>query len=134
MPEETHEPAAPSAAQAEPMSGKQRAAETARALIRKTKRATRRRFPTEDKIRIVMEGIRGELPVAELCRREGIHPTIYYKWLKDFLEAGKARLRGDAVREATSDEVKQLRQEVERLKQLVADLSVANMLLKKSQS
>ena len=116
------------------MSGTARSAETARALIRKAKRATRRRFPTEDKVRIVMEGIRGEVPVAELCRREGIHPTIYYKWLKDFLEAGKARIRGDALREATSEEVKQLRQENERLKQLVADLSVANMLLKKSQS
>lgn len=116
------------------MGGPARSAETARALIRKTKRATRRRFPVEEKVRIVMEGLRGELPVAELCRREGIHPTIYYKWLKDFLEAGKARMRGDSLREATSEEVKALRQENERLKQLVADLSVANMLLKKSQS
>ena len=81
-----------------------------------------------------MEGVRGEISVAELCRREGIHPTIYYKWLKDFMEAGKARMRGDTLREATSDEVKALRQENERLKQLVADLSVANMLLKKNQS
>lgn len=116
------------------MAGPGRSAETARALIRKTKRATRRRFPVEEKVRIVMEGVRGELPVAELCRREGIPPTIYYKWLKDFLEAGKARMRGDSLREATSEEVKALRQENERLKQLVADLSVANMLLKKSQS
>jgi len=116
------------------MSGATRSAETARALIRKTKRATRRRFPTEEKIRIVMEGIRGEVAVAELCRREGIYPTIYYKWLKDFMEAGKARMRGDDLRQATSDEVKELRQESARLKQLVADLSVANMLLKKSSS
>jgi transposase len=116
------------------MAGPVRSAETARVLIRKTKRATRRRFPVEEKVRIVMQGVRGELPVAELCRREGIHPTIYYKWLKDFLEAGKARMRGDSLREATSEEVKALRQENERLKQLVADLSVANMLLKKSQS
>jgi len=116
------------------MTGATRSAETARALIRKTKRATRRRFPTEDKIRIVIEGVRGEISVAELCRREGIHPTIYYKWLKDFMEAGKARMRGDTVREATSDEVKALRRENERLKQLVADLSVANLLLKKNQS
>ena len=116
------------------MAGATRSAETVHALIRKTKRPTRCRFPTEDKIRIVMEGVRGEISVAELCRREGIHPTIYYKWLKDFMEAGKARMRGDSLREATSDEVKQLRQENERLKQLVADLSVANMLLKKSQS
>jgi transposase len=116
------------------MTGATRSAETASTLIRKTKRATRRRFPTEEKIRIVMEGVRGEVSVAELCRREGIHPTIYYKWLKDFMEAGKARMRGDTLREATSEEVKLLRQENERLKQLVADLSVANMLLKKSQS
>lgn len=116
------------------MTGATRSAETAHALIRKTKCATRRRFPTEEKIRIVMEGVRGEVSVAELCRREGIHPTIYYKWLKDFMEAGKARMRGDTLREATSEEVKLLRQENERLKQLVADLSVANMLLKKSQS
>jgi transposase len=68
-----------------------RSAETARALIRKTKRAIRRRFPTEDKIRIVIEGMRGEISVAELCRREGIHPTIYYKWLKDFMEASTMR-------------------------------------------
>ncbi len=116
------------------MAGPTRSAETARALIRKTKRATRRRFPTEDKIRIVMEGIRGEISVSELCRREGIHPTIYYKWRKDFMEAGKGRMRGDALREANSDEVKALRQENERLKQLVADLSVANMLLKKARA
>jgi transposase len=93
------------------VTGATRSAETARALIRKTKRATRRRFPTEDKIRIVMEGVRREISIAELCRREGIHPTIYYKWLKDFMEAGKARMRGDTLREATSDEVKLLRQE-----------------------
>ena len=91
------------------MAGPARSAETARALIRKTKRATRRRFPTEEKIRIVIEGVRGEVSVAELCRREGIHPTIYYKWLKDFMEAGKARMRGDSLREATRDEVKALR-------------------------
>jgi transposase len=80
-----------------------------------------------------MEGIRGEVAVAELCRREAIHPTVYYKWLKDFMEAGKSRMRGDALREANRDEVQELRQENERLKQLVADLSLANMVLKKSQ-
>ena len=111
---------------------KTRSAQTARALIQRAKRATRRRFPTEDKIRIVLEGIRGEVSVAELCRREGMHPTIYYKWLKDFMEAGKARMRGDSRREATVDEVAELRQENERLKQLVADLSLANLTLKKS--
>ena len=111
-----------------------RRGETARQLIRRAKQASRRKFPAEEKIRIVMEGVRAEVSVADLCRREGIHPTIYYKWLKDFMEAGKGRMRGDALREATSDEVKALQQENERLKQLVADLSVANMLLKKSQS
>jgi transposase len=110
-----------------------RRGETARQLIRRAKRASRRKFPAEEKIRIVMEGIRAEVSVADLCRREGIHPTIYYKWLKDFMEAGKGRLRGDAKREATSHEVQDLRQENERLKLLVADLSLENLTLKKSQ-
>ena len=79
-----------------------------------------------------LAGSRGEVAVAELCRREGIHPTIYYKWLKDFMEAGKGRMRGDTKREATSEEVRQLREENERLKQLVAELSLANLTLKKS--
>ena len=114
-------------------SGAVRSAETARVLVRRAKRAARRKFAAEEKVRIVMEGIRGELPVAELCRREGMHPAIYYKWMKDFLEAGKARMRGDALREATTDEVQQLRQENERLKMLVADLSLDKLLLKKSQ-
>ncbi len=109
-----------------------RAGETAGQLIRQAKRASRRKFPTEEKIRIVLEGVRAEVSVSELCRREGIHPTIYYKWLKDFMEAGKARLRGDTKREATSEEVQQLRGENERLKQLVAELSLANLTLKKS--
>jgi transposase len=109
-----------------------RRGETARQLIRRAKRASRRKFPAEEKIRIVLEGIRGEVSVTELCRREGIHPTIYYKWLKDFLEAGKGRLRGDARREATSGEVQELRRENERLKLLVADLSLENLTLKKS--
>jgi transposase len=81
--------------------GATRSTETGRALIHKTKRATRRRCPTEEKIRIVMEGVRGEVSVAELCRREGIHPTIYSQWLKDCMEAGKARMRGDTLREAS---------------------------------
>lgn len=109
-----------------------RAGENARQLIRRAKRASRRRFPAEEKIRILLEGIRAEVSVAELCRREGIHPTVYYKWLKDFMEAGKSRLRGDTKREATAEEVRQLREENERLKQLVADLSLTNLTLKKS--
>src|SRR5437867_6832562 len=100
---------------------------TARKLIRKAKQATRRQFPADEKIRIVMEGVRAEVSVAELCRREGIVPTVYYKWLKDFMEAGKARLRGDVQRQATTVEVKELRQENERLKRLVAELSLDNM-------
>ena len=103
-----------------------------RQLMRRTKRITRRRFSADEKIRIVLEGVRAEQPVSELCRREGIHPTIYYKWLKEFMEAGKARLRGDTTREATSEEVTQLRQENERLKELVGEVSLTNMLLKKS--
>jgi transposase len=112
--------------------GRARSGETARELIRKAKQVTRRKFPAEEKIRIVMEGIRAEVSVAELCRREGIAPTVYYKWLKDFMEAGRGRLRGDSQRQATSEEVKGLRQENERLKQLVAELSLDNMVLKKS--
>ena len=112
--------------------GRARSGETARELIRKTKQVTRRKFPAEEKIRIVMEGIRAEVSVSELCRREGIAPTVYYKWLKDFMEAGRGRLRGDSQRQATSEEVKGLRQENERLKQLVAELSLDNMVLKKS--
>jgi transposase len=81
----------------------------------------------------VVEGTRGEVVVSELCRREGIHPTIYYKWLKDFVEAGKERQRGDTKRETTSKEVRQVREENERLKQLLAELSLANLTLKRSQ-
>jgi transposase len=117
---------------AKPSSGQGRSSEVARALIRRTKPASRRRFPAEEKIRILLEGIRAELSVAELCRREGIHPTVYYTWQKDFMEAGKARMRGDSLRDATTVEVRDLRQENERLKQLVAELSLVNLTLKKS--
>jgi len=106
--------------------------EAARQLIRRTRQVTRRKFPAEEKIRIVLEGIRGEVAVSELCRREGIHITIYYKWLKGFMEAEKGRMRGDTKRKATSEEVRQLREENERLKQLVAELSLANLTLKKA--
>jgi transposase len=113
-------------------STRQRSGNTARELLRRAKQATRRKYPSEEKIRILLEGIRAEISVAELCRREGIHPTVYYKWLKEFMEAGKARLRGDSLREATTQEVQGLRSENERLKQLVAELSLSNMTLKKS--
>jgi len=108
-----------------------RAGEAARELIRHTRQATRRKHPAEEKIRILLEGIRVEASVAELCRREGIHPTIYYKWLKDFREAGKVLLRGDTKRQATGEEIHQLPEENTRLKQLVAELSLANLRLKK---
>ena len=133
MHDEENEPTNAVSTKTESSSAATRSGDTARALIRRAKRASRRRFPSEEKIRILLEGVRAEVSVAELCRREGIHPTVYYKWLKDFMEAGKNRLRGDTKREATSGEVEQLRQENERLKQLVADLSLANMTPKKSQ-
>ncbi len=91
-----------------------------------------RKFPAEEKIRILLEGIRAESSVAELCRREGIHPTVYYQGLKDFMEASKARMRGDTPRDATTAEVQHLKQEDEWLKQLVAELSLQNLTLKKS--
>ena len=101
-------------------------------MIRDIRRATRRHFSAEDKIRIVLEGLRGEESIAELCRREGIASSMYYGWSKEFLEAGKKRLAGDATRAATSDEVKALRREAQSLKEVVADLTLENRLLKKS--
>jgi transposase len=100
--------------------------------IKTIRRKTRRTHSAEEKIRIVMEGLRGEETVAELCRREGISQSLYYKWSKEFLEAGKARLAGDSKRQATSSEVKDLRQQNEQLKQLVAELALKNRVLKKS--
>ncbi len=104
----------------------------AEAVLKDIRRATRRQFSAEEKIRIVLEGLRGEDSIAELCRREGIPPNVYYRWSKDFLEAGKKRLSGDTAREATSDEVKGLRREATALKEVVADLTLENRLLKKS--
>ena len=105
---------------------------SAEKTIRDIKRKTRRKHSSEEKIRIVLEGLRGEETVAELCRQEGIAQSLYYKWSKEFLEAGKSRLAGDTKREATSGEVKELRQENEQLKQLVAELALKNRVLKKS--
>src|ERR1700720_1387254 len=96
------------------------------------RRATRRHFSAEDKIRIVLEGLRGEESIVEPCRREGIVQNLYYRWSKDFLEAGKKRLAGDTARAATSDEVKDLRREASALKEVVAELTLENRLLKKS--
>ena len=103
-------------------------------VVREIKRNTRRRITSEEKIHIVLEGLKGEESIAEICRREGIAPSMYYKWSKGFLEAGKRQLNGDTKREATSDEVTQLRQENEQLKELVAELSLSNRILKKSLS
>ena len=102
--------------------------------VREIRRKTRRRFSAEEKIRIVLEGLKGEETVAALCRREGISPNLYYNWSKEFLEAGKRRLLGDTKREASSGEVGALQHENQQLKQLVADLSLRNQVLKKSSS
>jgi len=101
-------------------------------VIRDIRRATRRHFSAEEKIRIVLDGLRGEESIAEICRREGIASSMYYGWSKEFLEAGKKRLAGDTARAATSDEVKALRREALSLKEAVADLTLENRLLKKS--
>jgi transposase len=106
--------------------------EPAEQVLKEIRRATRKHYSAEEKIRIVLEGLRGEDSIAELCRREGIPPNVYYRWSKDFLEAGKKRLSGDTAREATSDEVKGLRREATALKEVVADLTLENRLLKKS--
>ena len=103
-------------------------------VVREIKRKTRRRFTTEEKIRIILEGLKGEDSTSNICRKEGIAPGMYYKWSKAFLEAGKQRLRGDTIREAGSDEVTELRKENEQLKQLVAELSLKTRVLKKSLS
>jgi transposase len=111
------------------MMTKKRSAEK---TVRDIRRATRRHYSAEEKIRIVLEGLRGEDSIAELCRREGINSNVYYRWSKEFLEAGKKRLSGDTAREATSDEVKQLRSEATDLKETLAELLMENRLLKKS--
>jgi transposase len=102
------------------------------AVVKDIRRATRRHYSAEDKIRIVLEGLRGEESIAELCRREGITSSMYSGWSKEFLEAGKKRLAGDTARAATSDEVKELRREASALKEVVADLTLENRLLRKS--
>jgi transposase len=101
-------------------------------VMKDIRRATRRHFSAEDKIRIVLDGLRGEDSIAELCRKEGIAQSLYYTWSKEFMEAGKRRLAGDTARAATTDEVKDLRREASALKECVADLTLENRLLKKS--
>ncbi len=105
---------------------------SAEQVVREIQRRTRRRFSAEEKVRIVLEGLRGEASVAELCRREGLAPNLYYRWSKEFLEAGKKRLLGDTTREATAPEVRGLRDENLRLKQALAEAVLENRLLKKS--
>ena len=100
--------------------------------VRDIRRKTRRKHSLEEKIRIVLDGLRGEDSIAALCRREGIAESLYYGWSKEFLEAGKKRLAGDTARQATTDEVRNLRREAGDLKELVAELSLENRLLKKS--
>lgn len=96
------------------------------------RRATRRHFSAEDKIRIVLDGLRGEDSIAELCRKEGIAQSLYYTWSKEFMEAGKRRLAGETARAATTDEVKDLRRQASALKECVTDLTLENRLLKKA--
>ena len=103
-------------------------------LVRDIKRITRRKFSSEEKIRIVIDGLRGETSIAELCRREGIAQNLYYRWSKDFMESGKKRLDGDTMREANTSEVLSLKQENAQLKEAVAELLLQNRVLKKSMS
>ncbi len=111
---------------------KSRTKASAEAVVKDIRRATRRHFSAEDKIRIVLDGLRGDDSIAELCRKEGIAQSLYYTWSKEFMEAGKRRLAGDTARAATTDEVKDLRRETGALKECVADLTLENRLLKKS--
>ena len=101
-------------------------------LVKSIRRKTRQTYSAEEKIRIVLDGLKGEDSIAELCRREGIAQTLYYTWSKEFMEAGKRRLAGDTARAATSGEVQDLRREARALKECVADLTLENRLLKKS--
>jgi len=107
-------------------------AESAQNFMRKVRRYTRRKYSAEDKIRIILEGMKREISVVELCRREGISPNVYYIWVKDFMEGGKARLMGDTRRNATDSEVKTLRRENEKLKVLLAEQVLEASAFKKS--
>lgn len=111
------------------MTRKKKSAEATVKLIRQK---TRKQYSAEEKIRIVIEGLRGDLSIAELCRKEGIAQSMYYAWSKEFLEAGKSRLSGNTKRQADSDEVAEMRRELEQLKLLVAELSLKNRGLKKT--
>ena len=105
---------------------------TSERVVRDIRRATRRHHSAEDKIRVVLDGLRGEHSIAEICRREGIAESLYYSWSKEFLEAGKRRLAGDTARAATSSKVKDLRRQAQELKEVVAEQALELRLLKKS--
>ena len=106
----------------------------AESIVKDIKRRTRRKFSSEEKIHIVLEGLKGEESIAAICRREGIVPALYYRWSKDFLEAGKRRLSGDTIREANTTEVTELRKENQELKEVVAEQTLNIRVLKKSLS
>jgi transposase len=105
---------------------------TPESVVRDIKRRTRRKFAAEEKIRIVLEGLKGEDSISSICRKEGISNALYYRWSKDFLEAGKKRLLGDTMREANTTEVNALKEENAQLKELTAELMLQNRVLKKS--
>jgi transposase len=100
--------------------------------VKDIRRATRKQYSAEEKIRIVLDGLRGEETIAELCRQEGIAQSLYYSWSKEFLEAGKKRLAGDTARSASTGEVRDLRREAQQLKEALAEQMLENRLLKKS--
>lgn len=104
----------------------------AKNVVQEIRRATRRKFSAEEKIRIVLEGLRGEVPITELARREGIAPTVYYRWSKAFLDAGKNGLTRDTLRDATGDEVRRVKEENDTLKRALAEAMLDNLRLKKS--
>jgi transposase len=108
------------------------AASPSERLVKTIRRAARKHYSAEEKVRIVLDGLRGESSIAELCRTEGIAQSMYYGWSKEFLEAGKKRLAGDTMRQATSDEVKALRAEARQLKEALAEATLEHRLLKKS--
>ena len=112
--------------------GAEERTEQTRSFVRRVRSATRRKYTTEEKIRVVLEGFRREVTVNDLCRREGIKPHSYYTWTKEFMEAGKERLARDSVRDATRQEIQALKRENSELKQLVADLSLEAYRLKKT--
>jgi len=114
------------------MTTKKKSKASPESIVREIKRRTHRKFTAEEKIRIILEGLRGEESLTDLCRKERIHPTMYYKWSKSFLEAGKRQLNGDTIREASSNEVKELREENDLLKMIVAELTINTRMLKKT--